>query len=327
MQHTIVKMKSKTLLCLSSVVAMFSGHALAQEYPTKPVRMVVPFAPGGPTDVIARLIAQKLTEAWGHQVVIDNRAGAGGNIGMEVCAKSPPDGYTVCVMTVAQAIAPAVYRKLPFDPVKDFAHVTLAAQLPSMLTVHPSLPVKNVKDLVAYSMSQPLSYGSSGVGTVAHIGLEFLTQQTGAKFVHVPYKGGGQSLLALLSGEIHMYPGLLLSAGSAIKSGKARPLAVLSLKRIAALPDVPTVAEQGFPGFKITNSYALFAPAGTPRVIVAALNRHVGEFMNSPLMAQKLASEGSQAAERMTPEEFKALFVREYDEVERQIHQIKVKIY
>jgi tripartite-type tricarboxylate transporter receptor subunit TctC len=184
-----------------------------------------------------------------------------------------------------------------------------------------------VKDLVAYSMSQPLNYGSSGVGTVAHLGLEYLTAKTGARFVHVPYKGGAQSLLALLGGEIHMYPGLLLSANAAVKSGKARPLAALSLTRIPALPDLPTVAEQGFPGFKITNSYSLFAPAGTPRPIVNAINRHVGEFMNSPQMAKKLTAEGSQAAERMTPSEFKAFFAREYEETERQISQIKVKLY
>jgi len=166
------------------------------------------------------------------------------------------------------------------------------------------------------------------VGTVAHIGFEYLTQQTGAKFIHVPYKGGGQSLLALMAGEIHMYPGLLISAGPAIKSGKARPLAALSLKRLPALPDLPTVAEQGFPGFKITNSYGLFAPAGTPRSIINALNRAVGEFMNSPQMTQKLAAEGSQPGERMTAAQYKTLFfVREYEEVERQVAQLKVKLY
>jgi tripartite-type tricarboxylate transporter receptor subunit TctC len=176
-------------------------------------------------------------------------------------------------------------------------------------------------------MTQPLSYGSSGVGTVAHLGLEFLTAQSGAKLVHVPYKGGAQALLALLGGEIQMYPGLLVSAGGAVKSGKARALAALSLKRLAVLPDLPTVAEQGFPGFKITNSYSLFAPAGTPRPIVNAINRYVGEFMSSPQMAQKLAAEGSEPAERMTPDQFKAYFAREYEEVERQISKIKVKLY
>ena len=218
-------------------------------------------------------------------------------------------------------------KRVAFDVRKAFDPVVPLAGQPYILIVNPALPVKNVKDLIAYSMNLPLSYGSSGVGTVAHLGLEYLTAQTGAKFVHVPYKGGAQALLALLGGELHMYPGLLLSASAAIKAGKARPLAALSLTRIPAMPELPTVAEQGFPGFKITNSYSLFAPAGTPRPIVNAINRHVGEFMNSPQMVQKLAAEGSQSAERMTPDEFKAHFAREYDEVERQIRQIKVKLY
>jgi tripartite-type tricarboxylate transporter receptor subunit TctC len=220
-----------------------------------------------------------------------------------------------------------VTKRVSFDVRKAFDPVVPMAGQPYLLIVTPALPVKNVKELIAYSMTQPLSYGSSGVGTVAHIGLEFLTAQSAAKFVHVPYKGGAQALLALLGGEIQMYPGLLVSAGGAIRSGKARALAALSLKRLAALPDLPTVAEQGFPGFKITNSYSLFAPAGTPPPIVNAINRYVGEFMSSPQMAQKLAAEGSEPAERMTPDQFKAYFAREYEEVERQISRIKVKLY
>jgi tripartite-type tricarboxylate transporter receptor subunit TctC len=220
-----------------------------------------------------------------------------------------------------------VTKRVSFDVRKALDPVVPMAGQPYILIVSPSLPVKNVKELVAHSMNQSLSYGSSGVGTVAHIGLEYLTARTGAKFVHVPYKGGAQALLALMGGEIHMYPGILASAGGAIKSGKVRPLAALSLQRLAALPDLPTVAEQGFPGFKITNSYSLFAPAGTPKPILAAINRHVGDFVHSAAMAQKLAAEGSQPGERMTPEQFKVVFAKEYDEVERQIRQIKVKLY
>jgi tripartite-type tricarboxylate transporter receptor subunit TctC len=218
-------------------------------------------------------------------------------------------------------------KRVAFDVRKAFDPVVPMAGQPYILIVSPSLPVKNVKDLIAHSMKQPLSYGSSGVGTVAHLGLEYLAARSGGKFVHVPYKGGAQALLALLGGDIHMYPGLLVSASAAIKTGKARPLAALSLKRIPALPELPTVAEQGFPGFKITNSYSLFAPAGTPRAIINAVNRQVGEFVNSPQMAQKLAAEGSQAAERVSPEEFRALFAREYEEIVRQIEQLKVPLY
>ena len=295
-------------------------------YPSRPIRIVVPVVPGGGLDIICRAIGQTLSERWGQSIIVDNRPGGGTVLGTEIAARAAPDGYTFFAGTDTLRVV-GITKRVSFDVRKAFDPVVPLAGQPYILIVNPALPVKSVKDLVAYSMSQPVSYGSSGVGTVAHIGLEYLTQQTGAKFVHVPYKGGGQSLLALMAGEIQMYPGLLISAGPAIKSGKARPLAALSLKRIPALPDLPTVAEQGFPGFKITNSYGLYAPTGTPRGVVEAINRAVGEFMNSPQMTQKLAAEGSLAAERMTPAEFRTLFMREYDEVERQIKQIKVKIF
>ena len=216
---------------------------------------------------------------------------------------------------------------MPFDVRRAFDPVVPLAGQPYILIISPNLPVKSVKELIAYSTKRPLSYGSSGVGTTAHLGLEYLTAQSGAKLVHVPYKGGAQALLALLGGDIDLYPGLLLSASTAIKSGKARALAALSLQRIPALPELPTVAEQGFPGFKITNSYSLFAPAGTPRPIIDAVNRVVGDFMNGPQMAQKLVAEGSQAAARMSPDEFRANFLREYEEVERQVQKINLKLY
>ena len=295
-------------------------------YPARPIRIIVPVVPGGGLDIICRSVGQMLTERWGQSVIVDNRAGGGTVLATELAAKAAPDGYTLFAGTDTLRVV-GVTKRVAFDVRKAFDPVVPMAGQPYILIVSPTLPVKNVKDLIAYSMSQSLSYGSSGVGTVAHLGLEYLTAQTGAKFVHVPYKGGAQALLALLGGEIHMYPGLLLSASPAIKTGKAHALAALSLKRIPALPDLPTVAEQGFPGFKITNSYSLFAPAGTPRPIINAINRYVGEFMNSPQMVQKLTAEGSQAAERMPPDEFKAFFAREYEEIERQIKQIKVKLY
>lgn len=304
--------------------------AQAQEpppgYPARPIRIVVPVVPGGGMDILTRSVGQMLTERWGQSVIVDNRPGGGTVLATEIAAKSAPDGYTLFVGSDTLRVL-GVTKRVSFDVRKAFDPVVPMAAQPYILIVGPGLPVKNVKALIAHSKKQSLSYGSSGVGTVAHIGLEYLTSLTGADFVHVPYKGGGQALLALMGGEIQMYPGLLLSAGAAIKSGKARALAALSLERIPAMPDLPTVAEQGFPGFKITNSYSLFAPAGTPRPIVNALNRHVGEFMNAPQMTQKLTAEGSQPAKRMTPEEFRAAFARDYDEVEKQISQIKVKIY
>ena len=295
-------------------------------YPTRPIRIIVPVVPGGGLDIISRSVGQMLTERWGQSVIIDNRGGGGTVIATELAAKAAPDGYTFFAGTDTLRIV-GITQRVAFDVRKAFDPVVPMAGQPYILIVSPGLPVKNVKELIAYSMNLPLSYGSSGIGTVAHLGLEYLTVQSKAKFVHVPYKGGAQALLALMGGEIHMYPGILVSAHTAIKSGKARALAALSLKRIPVLPDLPTVAEQGFPGFKITNSYSLFAPAGTPRPIINAINRQVGDFVNSPQMVQKLTADGSQAAERMTPEEFRAFFAREYEEVERQVKHIKLKLY
>ncbi|MGZ5093844.1 MAG: Bug family tripartite tricarboxylate transporter substrate binding protein [Burkholderiales bacterium] len=295
-------------------------------YPSRPVRLITSSVPGGGLDLICRSVAQMLTERLGQSVIVDNRPGGGTVLATEIAAKGSSDGHTLFAGTDTLRIVGAT-KRVAFDVRKTFDPVVALAAQPYILIVSPALPVKSFKELVAYSMTQRLTYGSSGVGTVAHLGLEDLTAQTGANFVHVPYKGGAQSLLALMSGEIHMYPGLLLSANTAIKAGKARPLAALSLNRIPALPDLPTVAEQGFPGFSITNSYSLYVPAGTPRPIINAINRLVGDFMHGPQMAQKLAAEGSQPGERMTPEELKAVFAREYAHVERQVKQLKVKLY
>ena len=327
MPHHALRVRVK---CWLLACCAWPAISLAQEpppgYPARPIRIIVPVVAGGGLDLISRSVGQMLNERWGQSVIVDNRGGGGTVLATEIAAKAAPDGYTLFAGTDTLRVV-GVTKRVPFDVRRAFEPVVPMAGQPYILIVNPSLPVKNVKELIQHSMTQSLSFGSSGVGTVAHIGLEVLAAQSGAKFVHVPYKGGGQALLALMGGEIHMYPGLLLSASTAIKTGKARPLAALSLKRIPALPDLPTVAEQGFPGFKITNSYSLFAPAGTPRPILLAINRHVGDFMHSPQMAQKLAAEGSEPAERMTPDQFKAHFAREYEEVEKQVKQIKVKLY
>ena len=322
---------SGLLLCCSIVGALsWLAPVHAQElppgYPARPVRLINSSVPGGGLDLMCRGIAQMLTDRWGQSVIVDNRTGGGTVVATEIAGRAAPDGYTLFAATDTLRIVGAT-KRVPFDVRKAFDPVVPMASQPYILIVQPALPVKSFKDLIAYSMTTPVTYGSSGVGTVAHLGLEELSALAGAKFRHVPYKGGAQSLLAVMSGEVHMYPGLLLSANTAIKTGKARALAALSLNRIPALPDLPTVAEQGFPGFKITNSYALYVPGGTPRPIINALNRLVGDFMNSPQMAQKLAAEGSQAAERTTPEELRAIFAREYEDVERQVKNLKVKLY
>jgi len=308
----------------------FSAPIRAQDappgWPTRPIRFVLPVVPGGGMDILSRGIAQHMTERWGQSVIIDNRAGGGTVVATEISARAAPDGYTLFVASDTLRVL-GVTKRVNFDVRKAFEPVVAMAGQPYILIVHPSLPPKDIKELIAYSQKQPLSFGSSGVGTVAHIGLEWFAGHTGAKFVHVPYKGGGQALTALMGAEIHMYPGLLLSAGGAIKAGKAKPLAALSLKRLPAMPDLPTVAEQGYPNFKITNSYSIMAPAGTAKPIINAVNRLVAEFMHSPAMTQRLAAEGSQAGERMTPEEFKTAWLKEYEQVERQVKELKVKLY
>ena len=319
------------LLCASLLVGLvWHTDIRAQDkpagYPVRPIRIIVPVLPGGGLDTICRAVAQMLTERWGQTVVVDNRPGGGTVIATELGAKAPPDGYTLLAATDTLNILGAM-KRVPFDVRKAFEPVVAMTAQPYVLIVNAALPAKSVKDLVAYSMTQPLSYGSSGVGTAGHLGMERLATLSGAKFVHVPYKGGAASLVGVVGGEIHMLPGVVISATQAIKSGKVRALAAMGLKRIPALPDLPTVAEQGWPGFKIVNSYNLVAPAGTPRPIVAAIHRVVSDFMHSPAMTQRLIADGSQPGERMAPDEFKAFLAREYDEVERQVKHLNVKLF
>lgn len=295
-------------------------------YPARPIRIVIPSVPGGGLDVVTRMAAQALTEKLGQSVVVDNRTGGATIIATDIGAKAPPDGYTLYAATDTVRVL-GVTKRVAYDVRKAFDPIAIMATQPYLLLISPTLPVRNVKELVAYSMNQPLSFGSSGVGTIGHIGLETFASITGGKYVHVPYKGDAASLLALLSNEIHFYPGLLLSASGAIKSGKVRLLAALSPKRVPALPDLPTVAEQGYPNFKITNSYTLYATGGSPRPIVAALNRMVYEHMHSPAVAQKLHAEGSAPGERMNADELRTFVAREYDELEKQIKRLNVKLY
>lgn len=316
--------------CLAGAVGVLTlpGHAQDKPagYPARPIRIIVPVLPGGGLDMVCRAVGQMLSERWGQTVVIDNRPGGGTVIATDLAAKAPPDGYTLLASTDTLNIIGAM-KRVPFDVRKAFEPVVPMTAQPYVLIIGAALPAKSVKDLAAHSLTQPLSYGSSGVGTAAHLGMERLASLTGAKLVHVPYKGGSASLVGLMSGEVHMYPGLVISATAAMKSGKVRALAAMGLKRLPALPDLPTVAEQGWPGFKIVNSYNLVAPAGTPRPIVAALNRAVGDFMHTPAMAQRLVADGSQPGEHLTPEAFKAFLAREYDDVERQVKTLAIKLF
>ncbi|MBI4207283.1 MAG: tripartite tricarboxylate transporter substrate binding protein [Betaproteobacteria bacterium] len=263
------------------------GVSVAQtpSYPAKPVRLVLPYPPGGGSDTIARPLAQRLTEFMGQQVIVDNRGGAGGNIGMEHVARSTPDGYTIVTALTAQlAVNVSLYRKLPYDPVKDFAPITLLAEGPYLLVVHPSLPVKSVKQLIALARARPnqIVYASSGNGSGGHLAAELLNSMTGIRMLHVPYKGGGPALVDLLAGQVQVLFATYASGRGHIESGRMRALAVSTAKRPAAIPGLPTVAEAGVPGYDSGVWYAFLAPAGTPRDIVGKLNREIVRALNHP---------------------------------------------
>jgi len=271
--------------------------------------MIVPFAAGGATDILARIVGQRLTELWGQTVVIDNRAGAGGTVGAAIAARANADGYTLVMGTNgSHAIGPSLYSKLTYDAIKDFAPITLVAHVPQALMVHPSLPVKDVRELIAYAKQRPgeLNYSSAGTGTPGHLGLELMQLITGTKMVHVPFAGGAPGLAALVGGQVQLMADNMNSALPMIKSGKVRAIAVTTIKRSVALPDLATVAEQGLPGFDSGSWFGLFAPAGTPQVIIARLNTEVVKILNTPEVRERMLQQGAEPAPG-TPAQFTQL--------------------
>lgn len=315
---------------LTIAVLACNGAAIAQDqpagYPVRPIRLIVSVAPGAGADAIARAAAQMLTDRWGQNAVVDNRPGGSGVIAVELVARSAPDGYTLLSIGDTLMLLGAL-KRVPFDVLKAFDPIVPTSAQPYVLLVNLNMPVKSIKELIAYSAIQTVTYsGAAGVGSSVHLGMERLAQLSGAKLLFVPFKGSAPAIIAVIGGEIHMAAASSIAASSAIRSGRVRALASLSLARIPAMPDLPTVAEQGFPGFKITNRYNLFAPAGTPRAIVAAINRVVSDGMHSPQMTQRLEIDGSQPAERMTPEQLKATIAREHAEIEQQVKQLNIKI-
>jgi tripartite-type tricarboxylate transporter receptor subunit TctC len=288
------------------LLATAATGAWAQPYPSKPIRIVVPFAAGGTTDLLARAAAQKLTEAWGQPVVVDNRPGAGGNIGSELVAKAAPDGYTVEMGTVGtHAINASLYARMPYDHVKDFAPIILVATVPNVLVVNPGVPVKSVQELIAYAKANPgkLNFASPGSGTSGHLCGELFKVMAGVQITHIPYKGSAPALQDLLGGQVQMMFDNLPSALPHIKAGKLRALAVTTAARAAALPDLPTVAEAGLPGFEASSWFGLLAPAGTPPDIVARLNAEIAKWLASPDAMEKLLALGANAAGG-SPEDF-----------------------
>ena len=304
---------SKRALLLGMVALWATQTAQAQGYPSKPIRLVVPFTPGGSSDILARAVGQKLTEAWGQPVVIDNVPGAGGSVGADRVAKAAPDGYTLLMGHIGTlAVNPSIYPHLSYDPVKSFTPVAWVASVPNVLVVHPSVPAKSVKELVALAKSKPgqLNYGSGGNGSAAHLATEYLKLQSQTFMVHVPYRGTAPAVTDLVGGQIQ----LMFTGGPAVlpfvKSGQLRALAVSSSKRLSALPDLPTVAESGYKGFEADQWYGIVAPAGTPKDIVAKLNAQINQALESSELKNRLQSEGA-IAMPTTPATFGALIARE----------------
>ena len=305
----LVAILAARLVALLSAMLVLAPVALAQTpapYPSKPIRLVVPFPAGGTTDILARAVAQKLSEAWGQQVIVDNRPGAGGNIGSDIVAKAAPDGYTLVMGTVGtHAINPSLYRKMPYDHVKDFAPVILVAGVPNVLVVNPSLPVHTVRELIDYAKANPgkLNFASSGNGTSIHLSGELFKTMAGVQMTHVPYKGSAPALTDLMGGQVQLMFDNLPSSLQLIQAGKLRAIAVTSTARAAALPDVPTIAESGLPGFEASSWFGVLAPAGTPREIVTKLNATIAAWLATPDAKDKLLSQGAIAAGG-TPEAF-----------------------
>jgi tripartite-type tricarboxylate transporter receptor subunit TctC len=284
---------SAVLLALAAVLAPVAG---AQQFPVKPVRMVLPFPPGGSLDVVARPLSIKMGELMGHQVIVDYRVGASGNIGTEHVARAPADGYTILIHTLPFVVNPSIYSKLPYDAVRDFAAVSLLAAAPFVLVVHPSVPAKSVKDLIALARARPgqLNYASAGNGTNLHVAAELFKNMTQTNIVHIPYKGGGPALTALLSGESDLSFLGVVPASPHVKSGRLRALGITSLKRSGVLPDVPTVSEAGVKGYEFAAWYGILAPAGTPAPVIATLNGHIVKAMHSPEVMKRVAQEGAE---------------------------------
>lgn len=287
-------------IAAAALAVLFAPMAFAQtNYPTKPVRLIVPFPPAGTTDILARAVAQKLSETWGQQVVVDNHPGAGGNIGSDLVAKAAPDGYTLLMGTVGtHAINPSLYSKMPYDHVKDFVPVILVAGVPNVLVVNPSLPVKSVRELIDYAKANPgkLNFASSGNGTSIHLSGELFKTMTGVQMTHVPYKGSSPALTDLMGGQVQLMFDNLPSSLSFIKAGKLRALAVTSSQRSATLPELPTLAESGLPGFEASSWFGVLAPAGTPKEIVDKINGAVAAWLATPEAKEKLLAQGAIAA-------------------------------
>jgi tripartite-type tricarboxylate transporter receptor subunit TctC len=305
---------------------MAAGFAQSQQFPTKPVRIIAPFAPGGGTDFIARLIAQKLTERLGQQVIVENKPGAGGNLGAEFAVKSAPDGYTLLLVAGSYTVNPSLY-KLSFDPVNDITPIIQLSQGPFVVAVHPSVPARNLKELIELARRQPdkLSYASSGSGSITHLASELFLDMAKIKIVHIPYKGTGPALNDTIAGSTQLIFGSVSTTLQFTKSGRLRGLAVTTPQRISALPDLPTVAEAGVPGYEVVLWHGLVAPRGVPRPIVDRLNREANEVLKAKDMGELLATDGV-VPKGGTPEQFRAVIKADIERWRGVVKQANIKV-
>ncbi|MEA3152746.1 MAG: hypothetical protein QOK44_335 [Betaproteobacteria bacterium] len=301
--------------------------AMAQQYPTRAIRMVIGFPPGGGTDIVGRIAAQKLSEVLGQQVLPDNRGGASGQIAAEVVAKATPDGYTVMMVHIAaMSILPSLI-KLPYDPAKDFAPISLVAIAPNLLVVHPSLPVRNVKDLIALAKARPsqLQFASPGSGTVQHLAGELFKLQARVDMLHIPYKGAGQSIIDLVSGQIHLDFDTIPTVINHVKQGRLRAIAVTSEKRFSLLPEYPSISEAGVPGFDMSTWWGLVAPAGVSKDAIAKLAGEAAKLLRQPDVKEKMASVGAEAVGN-SPEEFAAFILSERTKYTKIVKEANIKL-
>ncbi len=303
------------------------GTAYSQSYPARPIRVIIPFTAGSATDLLARRVAVKMSENWGQQVVIDNRGGGGGTIASNMVAKAAPDGYTLLTHSIAFAMNAALYSKLPYDPVKDFAPASQIAVSTSLLLVSPSLGAKSVKELIALAKQKPgqLNFGSSGVGSGTHLNAEQFRFTAGIDVVHVPYKGVPETLIDLMTGRIHFFLSPLVPALPLLKEGKLIPLAVTTPRRSAVLPDVPTMAEAALPGYEFQAWFGVFAPARTPRPIVEKLSKEIARIVELPDIRKQMQAQGEEARPS-SPEEFSKFVRAEIDKISRIVKQAGVRI-
>ena len=308
-------------------LVLFAGAAVAQSWPARPVRLISPFAPGGGADITSRAVAQKLAVSLGQQVIVDNRGGAGGMLGVDLAAKSPPDGYTLVMGTIGPiAINPSLLSKMPYDPIRDLAPISQAAVAVNVLVVHPSLPVKSVKEFIALAKSRPkdLNYGSSGSGAADHLAGELFNAMVGVKMAHIAYKGGAPAMLDLVGGNVQLVFSTLSTATAAIEGNRVRALAVAGSQRFPGMPDLPTMSEAGLKGFEVNNWYGLFAPAGTPKDIIARVSADAAKALAMADVKKRLMDSGIIAVSS-SPEAFAAYIRAETDKWGKVIRSANIK--